>query len=377
MMARPVQTVVDALFDAPPAWHGRPLYVTRGGSQTFGEARRDMLLAAGWLAREHGIGPGQRVCLCLPKGPLAASVILGAMAAGASYVPLEFHGPMDRQTAILDLVEPHLLVTTPAVARRFAAARPGATSCPVVTIEENGFPAAQPLVRPVDVDGGAPAVIFFTSGTTGTPKGIVASRRSMAETVARSLDVLSLTADDRLLFHPPLHYSGSITLFEPLYAGCSTFIMSDQEVLFPDVVAGIIEKHGITVWQGAASFLRALVEGGNLERRQLASVRFFDFFGERLPVAIVERAQRHFRKAHFCNTYGASEAFWMTRYDLPRPLGARTELPIGEPYGVFKLSLLNGQGREVGAGERARFASRARFCSTATGATPKPRAPPA
>ena len=351
MMTRPTPTVVAALFDAPPSWHGKILYLTRAGGQTYGEARRDMLLAGGWLSREHGIGPRRRVCMCLPKGPLAASVMLGTMAAGACYVPLEFNGPFDRQIAILDQAAPHLLVTTPALARRFAASRSGEIHCPVVTVEEGGFPAAKPLVRPVDVDGAAPAVIFFTSGSTGTPKGIVASRRSMAETVARSRAVLSLSDDDRILFHPPLHYSGSITLFEPLYVGCTTFILSDQEALFPDVVAAIIEKLGITVWQGAASFLRALVDGGNLERRELSSVRFFDFFGERLPVPIVERAQRHFPKAHFSNTYGASEAFWMSRYDVPRPLGAMAELPIGKPYDAFKLSLLDAGGHEVEAGE--------------------------
>lgn len=352
MKRRPVQSAAATLFDAPRDWHGRTLYIMRTGSQTLGEARRDMLLAGGWLAHGHGLGPGKRVCLWLPKGYLAASVMLGAIAIGACYVPLDYNGPIDRQLAILDQVEPHLLVTTPTLARRLTLSRPDGLACPVATVEEGGFPTAQPLVRPIEMDDSAPAVIFFTSGSTGTPKGIVASRRGMAETVSRAIDVLSLSEGDRLLFHPPLHYSSSITLFSPLYAGCSTFILSDQEALFPDVVAGIIDKHRITVWQGAASYLRALVGGGNLQRRNLSSVRFFDFFGERLPASIVAEAQRHFAKAHFCNTYGSSEAFWITHYDVPRPLAdLDAELPIGKPYDAFKLSLRDRQGREVEAGE--------------------------
>jgi len=75
--------------------------------------------------REAGMAAEQRVAVCIPKSLEAVVLIHAVFAAGAAYVPLEFQSPVERLAAVLDAVRPHLLITTPAMARQLRAHCPG------------------------------------------------------------------------------------------------------------------------------------------------------------------------------------------------------------------------------------------------------------
>ncbi len=342
----------------PQCWHDRVLYVDRHSRATYGQTRELMLRIAAWLNLRSGVLPGQRVALCLPMGMTAAQVTLGVLAAGASFVPLQFNGPAQRLNEILTGFEPHLLITTAAMAGKLGYGKENAPALPVITIDPEFesfrqlIDGVKPAAMPASVDADGMAAVFFTSGSTGKPKGAMMSFRSSAETAALFADNAPLRSDDCTLMLAPLHYASSLGLYFAIFKGCRSYIASEEEAMFPEVVADIIQREKITVWDGPSSRLRHLVEAGTLENPDFASVRYVEFFGEPMPVDALRAAMRLFPNAAFQNTYGSSEAFWMTRLEVPRELPHGLEvLSIGKALPCYAVTLRDPDGNEVASGE--------------------------
>ena len=113
-----------------------------------------------------------------------------------------------------------------------------------------------------------------------------------------------------------------------------------------------MEREKTTVWHATSTQLAQLVQGGRLERHDLGALRSVRFFGERMAPAILRVAMDRLPRARFQCRYGASEAFALTAYDLPRPLPADlVDMPLGETTGCFELSLRDEAGNEVAPGE--------------------------
>ena len=349
--------VVDQIFDAPAAFRDKVLYASREGSVTYGETREAMLRIAAWLGTQHGVKAGERVAICLPVAIASVQIILGILAAGASYLPLEFNGPAGRLQGILDDSDVRLLLTTDAMAKKLA--RPSAAERFNIVAIDPGLSAFHealrefaPLAKPVAVDPDDIAAIFFTSGSTGEPKGVMMSHTSMADQGGVYAVHVPLRPDDRLIMLAPLHYAASLGLFFSLLAGCRSYIVSAEEAMFAEVVGEILERERITLWEAAATRLRLLAEGGSLAGRDLSALRYVIFYGEPMPIDSLRKVTGLFPNAQFQNTYAASEAFWMMRYLVPRPIPADFEkVPIGRPRPDFKLLLCDADGREVAPGE--------------------------
>ena len=354
-----MRSIAQQLFDIPREWHDRVLYRTGKGSLTYAEVRSQMLLAAAWLRESHGIAAGHRVAICLPKGFETVCLFYGALAAGACFVPLQFNGPLDRLLKQLARLEPHLLVTTRMMAQKLEAG-PGTvpmppTVCIEMTDDGRGLdPLVQgisPLPQPVPADPEGLAAIFFTSGSTGDPKGIMVSFGGMASTVA-ALAVADMTGSDRMINLIPLQYASSLQVFYPLAGGCSIRLMTDEEAMFPDVIAAVLRQERITLWEATATVLRLLVESEAPKGSEFDAVRRVKFFGERLPIPILQKAMRVMPNAEFENAYGASEAFRILVYPVPRPLPENLQiLPLGRPTGAYELTLRNAAEEPVPDGD--------------------------
>ncbi len=322
---------------SPDGWK-RPVLTAAAAEMSYGELREAMLIAAGWLAGAHGVGKGDRIAVCLPKTLAAVQVIFGVLALGAVYVPLPVQGPPARLNRILATLKPSLLVATPEVVASmqtddlsFDPNRIAALDLANRTPADlgRGIPARQDIE---EVGADDLALIFFTSGSTGEPKGVMWSQGSMAAALKGLPRWRNQRPDDRLIAVAPLQYSASGEIFYPLHTGCSMYICNDQESLFADRLAEILERERITVWSATATSLRLLVEGGDLAARDLQYLRRVEMYGERMPMAALRAAMEALPGASFNNLYAASEAFDMLEYEIPRPLPRTMEsLPLGWP----------------------------------------------
>jgi len=350
------ELIAERLQSLPAGWRERPVLRSSLGSLSFAALGDKALRMARWLAEAQAIVPGERIALCLPRSLEAVIAVHGALAAGAAYAPLPSNSPPARLREMLLSLEPRLLLTTAETKARLGAGkglppmvvlagRPDAGG--LVPLLGDLAPAAAPAPR----RGEDLAAIYFTSGSTGLPKGVMMSQRGMAEMAAWIAGWNGMSAEDRLASDAGLHYATAFDLFSPLFGGGSTVLVGDREAMFPERVAEIIESERVSVWCSSATSLRLLVERGDLGRRDLSALRRVEFFGEPLAPALLRQAMALIPRAEFVNFYGASEAHRIAAYTIPRPLPEDIAvLPVGRPTENYRLCLRDADGREPAPG---------------------------
>lgn len=215
--------------------------------------------AAAARLRTQQLTPGARVLLLAESGLPWALAALAVLRVGAVLVPLDAHGADDTLRHVLRDATPALLLTDAAQAPRCAGG-----AVPVLLIDEL-FAAADAVALPVAsadsaVDPSAPAVMFYTSGTTGAPKGVPLSHANLLYQL-RTVAALDLARPgDRVLLPLPMHhvYPFVIGLLLPLAAGLT--------LLLPGATTGAqimqaLRDGRASVLIGVPRLYRALLEG--------------------------------------------------------------------------------------------------------------------
>ena len=351
--------LVQRMLEIPRDWDDRIAFDTPTASLRFAALRDRMLRFAGWLAREAGVRPGDRVALCLPKTLETVVALYGALAAGATVVPLQFEGPPARLGAILGAIRAKLLLATPDMAGRIGREGGLVRLPPTQLVEETsdgsaldalvaGEPPLDPLPEPGPEDL---AVLFFTSGSTGEPKGVMVPQRALATNVRWHVAYDRIDVGDVRLGNIPLHYISPYFFYPPL-AGCRVRLLGDHEVMFPDVVAEAAARERATIWTSAVTALRHVIERGGVDRLDLTSLRSVRVYGEPMPVELLRAASAAFPRARIQNTYGATECPDITCWEAPRPVPAElSRVPIGVRQPSYRVLILDEAGDELPAGE--------------------------
>jgi long-chain acyl-CoA synthetase len=155
-----------------------------------------------------GCGPGDVVAFMLPNGLSALTAFLGAMAGGRIVAPINLLVQDTHLDYVVDHARPKVVFASGEYTHRVRAActRVGAAA-QVVEVGIDGLPDAG-LARPAlpRVDGDAPAMLMYTSGTTGLPKGVLLTHASMLHAGRAVVSHQGLTASDRVLSSLPLYH---------------------------------------------------------------------------------------------------------------------------------------------------------------------------
>ncbi|MFE9771703.1 AMP-binding protein [Streptomyces sp. NPDC005931] len=296
-----------ALLHGPPG--DRPAFRTPDGdSWTYGDLRARVDRLAHVLTGELGVVPGNRVLLRGPTTPGLAACWLAVLKAGAVAV------------TVLAQARPHELSTVCAIARVSHAlcdirsvddlAR---AEVPGLRITTYGGDSPDDLLRrpapgtpydAVDTAADDVALIAFTSGTTGRPKGCMHFHRdvlAIADTFSRH--VLRPRADDVFAGSPPLGFTfglGGLVVF-PLRAGASALLL---EQAGPAQLLPAIAEHRVSVLFTAPTAYRAML--GALDAHDVSCLRRCVSAGENLPVA-TWRAWHERTGLRIINGIGATE----------------------------------------------------------------------
>ena len=311
---------------------------------------------AGLLA-QRGIGPGERVGVMLPNVPEFAVVYYGVLRAGGVVVPMN---PLlkEREVAFyLGDSGAQLVFAWHGFAEAAeAGAREPGTDCLFVTPGEFARllsevePAAEPLDRAPDDT----AVILYTSGTTGTPKGAELTHSNLTSNVATVVALHSFSERDVLL--------GALPLFHSFGQTCSmnaTIASGATLSLIPRFDAGralgIIERDGATVFQGVPTMYSALLHHPERESFNTSTLRVCVSGGASLPAEVL----RGFEEAFGCTLlegYGLSETSPVASSN--RPDRERRPGSVGVPIDGVQIRIVDENGAEVPIGARGEIVIR-------------------
>jgi clorobiocin biosynthesis protein CloN4 len=300
--------------------------------------------------RDHGVAPGDRVIIWAGKSAAAIAVMQGVLRIGAVYVPVTAVNPAARVARIATDCRAALLLADDALAGRFhdsaADLGPG-PAVAVLSLDEllEAAPAAGPAPyrhSPDDL-----AYILYTSGSTGSPKGVCLSHRNALAFVDWAVELLGVGPHDRLANHAPFNFDLSVfDLYGAFRAGACVYPVPAELGYAPRQLTRFIRDRAISIWYSVPSVLSMMMrDGGLLDGEPPVDLRAVVFAGEPFPVAHAHELRRAWPKVRMLNWYGPTETNVCTSYELTEDdLDHDRPLPIGAPASgaTIRLSAVDG-----------------------------------
>ncbi|MEU4597490.1 amino acid adenylation domain-containing protein [Nocardia sp. NPDC023988] len=269
------------------------------------------------LAR--GAGPGAFVVVAIPRS-LESVVALWAVAkTGACFVPVDPDEPANRLSTIIARCGARLGVTVSWVSVGCDALTWLAIDDPAEANRYPGTPVGD-HDRPRPLLSGDPAYVIHTSGTTGTPKGVVVAHHALGDLTDYLLKQYGLNRDSILLHSHSATYDAHLLELLAGFAAGARVVVAPPTVVAGQEMAELIRATGCTIFQTAPAVL------ATLSPEQLPTVEVVAIGGEACPAALMAEWATRVR---LFNGYGPTETTIMvTETDAMRPDGAVT---VGHP----------------------------------------------
>lgn len=289
----------------------------------------------------EGVGRGDHVAVVMGKTSYQLAAVLGTLAVGAVYVPIDKEQPLLRQKAILDQIAPKAIMTCSKDKIELKSEYD--------TIEADQL---EPYIGKLDLYHGDPddsAYIIFTSGSTGTPKGVEVSHRAAANTIFNLNKRFNVNADDKVLALARLNFDLSVyDIFGILGSGGTIVFTKEEGNLNPGHWADLIKKHHITVWNTVPAMMQMLNFYSNGDTNaDVSSLRLVMLSGDWIPVKMPETIRKFSPSAEILCMGGATEAaIWSNLYLYKERTADMRSIPYGKPLENQKYYVLNSQLRD-------------------------------
>lgn len=270
--------------------------------------------------QDRGIEPGSRVAVLLPHTAEVIATLLAITSLGGVYTCLDAAHPPTRRAHVLGAFRPAMIVSSRAMAPSLTD-RPE----PVLTLDEIPRTAASGLDKipsaPVLPD--SPAYVLFTSGSTGLPKGVIVTHRSLSTLLSALATVVPLGPDDAMAWITTPSFDMSVPeLFLPLTTGACVVVAPPEVSRSPDEFVDLLVREHVTAVQATPTLWRALLDTGRVPAhvRRLVGA-------EPVPLSVARDLAGG--RATAFNLYGPTET---TVWSTFAPLHADADLvPIGTP----------------------------------------------
>ncbi|MFB4276899.1 amino acid adenylation domain-containing protein [Nonomuraea sp. MTCD27] len=312
---------------------------------TFGDLDRWSGSAAETL-RRLGAAPGTVVAVLLERGPALVAAIVACLRAGAAYTVIDTALPNERIRFLLDDSAACAVLTDVEWSSRIPA------DLPAIVLRSGGCKQLGDAIEARTVVPADTAYVMYTSGTTGSPKGVLVGQPSLTDYVTGLVDTLEL--------EEPLTYChvstfaadlGNSVLFPPLCTGGRLIIATRDEMTDADRLGRLIRDNAVDVLKIVPSHLRALMHA-SWSPATLMPRRYLITGGEALDRELLDGIRALDPPCEVINHYGPTETTVGATYHrvAPGPLDERlATAPIGGPLGGAAVYVVDPAMHEVPA----------------------------
>ena len=300
---------------------------------------------AAWLDAQ-GVCPGDRVAVCLPKSLAAIQLHLAACRMGAVSMPLNPAYSAPELKYLLEDSGAKILVTQDQHSSNTGAGGLGVDSpARIAAVDPDSFhrslSAAEIRLDKVNLSHDSPALMLYTSGTTGHPKGALMSHGSLTANIDMLGQAWQWAAEDVLLHVLPMfHVHGLlVALHGALHAGASAIVRPsfDASTALRD-----LSGKDCTVFMAVPTMYRRLLAALGTSKADLRHMRLLTSGSDRLPVEVFEAIEEHLGH-RVVERYGMTETGIM----LSNPVdGARIAGQVGIPLPGVEMRIV---GQDSGA----------------------------
>jgi nonribosomal peptide synthetase DhbF len=332
------ETIVELFAHQAVRAPGRTAVIDGGCRLTYEDIdRRSNRLARYLISR--GVGPEDRVVLCLDRSAELVTVVLSVLKAGAAYVPLDRVAPVERVSRLIADCKPALVLTSIALRDRM----PGTVNDRILCLDDSRLLAIlnQIEATPIREDercsplcADHPAYLIYTSGSTGHPKAVMNTHRNVVRLFDANRAHFTFEADDTWTMFHSFTFDFSVwEIWGALLHGGRLVIVPKAVAQSPRQLQMLLRENSVTVLcQTPSAFARLVDEtdGNGL------AVRAVVLGGETCPV---ELAEAWGPQCQIYNGYGPTETAVFATMSLPLKL---REIPsIGKPVARTRAFVLD------------------------------------
>ena len=294
--------------------------------------------------RGLGVGPEVVVALCVERSVEMLVGLIGILKAGGAYLPLDPDYPRERLTYMLEDAGAPVLVTHSAL---LGCVR--ANGARIVRLDADWPMVAQnPTSAPtVVIDPQHPAYIIYTSGSSGTPKGVIVGHRQVVASNAARFTFYVESPQRRFLLLSSIAFDSSIAgIFWSLSSGGALVLPT---ALTADAAMTSIFRHQVSCFLAVPSLYAVLLD--HLESSTGMALQAVILAGEACPSDLVMRHRQLFPEISLINEYGPTEcSVWSTAYRDVRLDCLPAIVPIGHPICNTRAYVLDAGLEPVPAG---------------------------
>ncbi len=372
-----------AILDLGRAWGEREFIVYEGERLTYENHYRAATAFGRILTEKYGVKKGDRVALIMRNFPEWSIVFWAVAAIGGVIVPLNAwgtgpeleYGITDSGSKVvivdherLDRIRPHLkalglnglvAVRTPEEELGVAEAFETLVAKPADYSRLPADPLPDPGMQPED-----DATIFYTSGTTGKPKGALGSQRNICTNLMNAMlggarafmrrgempPAPDPAAPPRvmLLSVPLFHVTGCHSILVGTYASGGKLVIMHK--WNPEHALELIEREGVTSFGGVPAMVWQVLESPDFATRDTSTVEAIGYGGAPSAPDLVARIKKQFPNCHPSNGYGLTETSAIATQNLAEDYVAKPD-SAGPAVPVCDIKVVDEQGNEVPLGQ--------------------------
>lgn len=357
--------ILEYLEASAERFPDKTAYADENSGLTFGELiAQAKLIGSHILKNDVGRGP---IIVYMKKSPACLAGFFGVLYAGDSYVPIDTQMPAARVELITGNLNPVAILSDKKCEESAMKLFPGRT----ILLMEEAIGAGNPCAADssntgadssnIGADEGGleavrrahldtdPAYILYTSGSTGVPKGVVVSHRSLIDYMEHFCPELGIRSDEVIANQAPFYFDASlIDVYCTLKMGATMHIVPIEHFSMPLRLLEFLEERKVTMIRWVPSALNMVSAFRGLKSLRPESLRMIIFGAESMPTKCFNYWRGYYPDATFVQIYGPTEITGVcTYYIVDREFENTETIPIGRAFGNSGVFLLTEDNRLI------------------------------
>lgn len=329
---------------------------------TFGELAEKSQILSRKIAQNTEDVIRKPIAVFLPKSIEVVTADLGIIYSGNAYMNLDIKMPSNRIQAILNRIQPVLIITDRVHKEQLSAIWPADKMLLIDEVTSNQSQVYQEEIEAglypiIDTD---PLCIINTSGSTGTPKGVVLNHRSFIDFTDWANNTMQFGEDEIIGCLSPVVFDiYSYELCLMMSKGATMVLLQDDMAIFPATILKRMIECQVSFIFWVPTIMVNIANMGLLDKIVPDSLRTVWFAGEVFPTKQFNIWRRVLPQARFVNMYGPIEiTLDCTHYIVERELSDNEPIPIGQAMRNTDILILNDNNQLCQAGEEGELCVR-------------------
>lgn len=286
----------------------------------------------------------QPIVVFMKKSIKELEVFMGIVYSGNFYVPIDPNSPMDRILAILKIINSKVIICGKeykGLLEGYIADKTGIViyeDCLYNMIDDEYL--EQTRENQLDID---PLYVLFTSGSTGVPKGVIITHKSVIDYIEWLTETFKFNAETIFGNQAPFYFDNSILdIYSTMKVGARMCIIPEKIFVFPMRIMDYLKDNNVNTIFWVPSALIAVANANVLQEVELPELNNILFCGEVMPNKQLNIWRKYLPKARYANLYGPTEITDVcTYYIVDREFDDDESLPIGKACKNMQILVLN------------------------------------